>query len=732
MTDINCNDKTTGTNRMDILDKLNPQQKEAASYLKGPLLILAGAGSGKTRVLTRRLAYLVNRGVCQPWEILAVTFTNKAAGEMKNRVGRLLERSVEGLWVGTFHSICARILRKEGYLLGCQRDYTIYDENDKLSLMKKVMGDLAIPERKVPIKAVISRISGAKDSLVGPDEYQKMSYDYFEKEVSRIYRLYQQELLKNQAMDFDDLIFNTVRVLSDNKNILDNYGRKFRYILVDEYQDTNHAQYMLVKLLSQIHRQLCVVGDDDQSIYGFRGADIKNILEFEKDFPEAKIIRLEQNYRSTKIILECANQVVKNNVGRKGKELWTENPKGDKVSLWCAWDERDEADKICRAIKDHWSKGSLKDCVILYRTNAQSRALEDSLRRSAVPYLIVGGLKFYERKEIKDILAYLRVVVNPADEVSLRRIVNVPPRGIGETSLDRIAAHAAERGISLFEALRDCGQIAGLGPAAKTAIIGFVRGLEELVGLKDSLNAQEMATKVIEQSGYIKFIGGQYLDKEEADNRTENVQELVSATSEFCERSEDKSLSAFLAEVSLVADIDRWNDNAEAVTLMTIHNAKGLEFPSVFIAGLEEGLLPHIASIDTNEELEEERRLFYVAVTRACSRLALCYAMSRRRFGSLMQASPSRFIRELPKECLDYEPKRAESRDVIQPSGFQAESPDNAIVSSLNLKGKRVHHEIWGQGRIVDIEGAGDDLKLSIVFNGGVKKKVMAGFVEFI
>lgn len=713
----------------DILDRLNSEQREAVSYRGGPLLILAGAGSGKTRVLTHRLAYLVKSGLCQPWEILAVTFTNKAAGEMKKRVGRLLERNIEGLWVGTFHSICARILRKEGYLLGYQRDFTIYDENDKQTLIKKVMSDLSIPERKVPVKAVVSRISSSKDSLIGPQEYQKMSYDFFEKEIAKIYVLYQQELLKNQAMDFDDLIFNTVKILSENQKTLNDYVRRFRHILVDEYQDTNHAQYMLVKLLSRDHRQLCVVGDDDQSIYGFRGADIRNILEFENDFPEAKVIRLEQNYRSTKTILECANRVVKNNVGRKGKELWTENPQGDKVELWCVWDERDEADRICRVVKGHLDRGSLKDCVILYRTNAQSRALEDSLRRSAVPYLIVGGLKFYERKEIKDILAYLKAVANPADAVSMRRIINVPPRGIGETSLDRVTAHADAKGMSFFEGLKECDQIAGLGPGIRSAIAGFIKKLESFIQSKDTANAQELITRVIEDSGYLGFIGSQYLDKMEADNRIENVKELVSAANEFCERSEDKSLTAFLAEVSLVADIDRWNDSTEAVTLMTIHNAKGLEFKNVFIAGLEEGLLPHSASLDTNEELEEERRLFYVAITRAQKRLTFCHALSRRRFGSLLQSVPSRFIAELPKQYL--EAGQSAVQNHIN-NDRVADSDEPVVLKSRDLKGKRVHHEIWGQGKVVDTEGSGDDLKLSIVFSGGVKKKIMAGFVEFV
>jgi DNA helicase-2/ATP-dependent DNA helicase PcrA len=714
---------------MDILSRLNPEQKEAVTYLNGPLLILAGAGSGKTRVLTHRLAYLVGQNICSPWEILAVTFTNKAAGEMKKRVGDLIHRGVEGLWVGTFHSTCARILRKEGYLLGYNRDYTIYDENDKQALIKKIMNDLAIPERKIPAKAVMSRISSAKDNLIGPEEYQKMSYDFFEKEVSKVYSLYQQELLKNQAMDFDDLIFNTVSILANHEKISIEYGHKFRHILVDEYQDTNHAQYMLVKLLSDKHRQLCVVGDDDQSIYGFRGADIRNILEFEKDFPEAKTIRLEQNYRSTKIILECANEVVKNNTGRKGKELWTENSTGEKVALFCAWDERDEADKITRVLKNNRDKDRLKDHVILYRTNAQSRALEDSLRRAAMPYLIVGGLKFYERKEIKDILSYLRVVVNQADSVSLKRIINVPPRGIGETSLSRIENHASEKCVILFEALKAAEQVAGLGPGVKSSINAFVKDLEDLIGAKDADNAQELISRTIEKSGYLRFIGNQYLDKTEADNRTENVQELVSAANDFCERSEDKGLAAFLAEVSLVADIDRWDENADAVTLMTIHNAKGLEFKHVFIAGLEEGLMPHVASLDTKEELEEERRLFYVAITRAQNTLNLCYAMSRRRFGGLMQSAPSRFIAELPRHNLDASPTVSSG----QIQGYPDSSVDyHTPTRKESLKGKRVTHEIWGQGKIMDIEGEGDDMKLSILFNGGIKKKIMASFVEIV
>jgi DNA helicase-2/ATP-dependent DNA helicase PcrA len=716
------------TAQTDLLKNLNPPQREAVTYLDGPLLILAGAGSGKTRVLTHRLAYLVGKNECSPWEILAVTFTNKAAGEMKKRVASLLGRGMEGLWVGTFHSICARMLRKEGHLLGYERDYTIYDEADKLAMIKRAMNQLAVPERKVSPKAVGHRISGAKDSLVDPGQYQASAYDPFEKEVARIYLLYQQLMLKSQAMDFDDLIFNAVRLLSENARLQEEYSRRFRHILVDEYQDTNHAQYMLVNLLARHHRRLCVVGDDDQSIYGFRGADIRNILEFESDYPEARVVRLEQNYRSTQAILECANQVVRNNRGRKGKKLWTDNPPGEMVTMWQAWDERDEAEKVCRAVKGHRARGSLRDCVVLYRTNAQSRALEDSLRRSGVPYLIVGGLKFYERKEIKDLLAYLRVLVNPADSVSLKRIVNLPARGIGETSLERAEAYASGRNITLYQALMECLRIDGLGAAVRSGMASFVKQAEELRALAGTLNAQELITRVIGATGYLDFIDGQYPDKAEADSRAENVRELASAANEFCERSEDKSLAAFLAEVSLVADIDRWNQAAEAVTLMTIHNAKGLEFPKVFITGLEEGLLPHSASFDSREDLEEERRLFYVAITRAQQELFLCHASSRRRFGGLMQSQPSRFISELPSDRL----KGGASPGGETIGSLFQEDWEPPEIPARNLKGRTVRHQIWGQGRVEEVEGEGEDIKLSIVFQGGLRKKVMAGYVEFL
>ncbi|MDI6740341.1 MAG: UvrD-helicase domain-containing protein, partial [Candidatus Edwardsbacteria bacterium] len=539
----------------------------------GPILILAGAGSGKTRVLTHRIAHLVGAGAafggCDAWSILAVTFTNKAAGEMKARVAKLLDRpmrghgpsGVEGLWIGTFHSICARMLRKDGHRLGFGRDFTIYDEDDKKSLVRRIMAELAVPERKVPAKAVISRISGAKDNLFGPARYQSTAYDPFEKDVARVYARYQEALLASQAMDFDDLIFNAVRLLREHPAVKDEYGGRFKQILVDEYQDTNHAQYTLIKLLSEYHRNLCVVGDDDQSIYGFRGADIKNILDFENDFPDAKVVRLEQNYRSTKVILDCANAVVKNNLGRKRKKLWTENNKGDVVTLWRAWDERDEADKVSRAVKQHGGEGSLKDCVVLYRTNAQSRALEEAMRRQSVPYVIVGGLRFYERKEIKDLLSYLKVIANPADGVSLRRIINEPPRGIGDATVLRLDVFAQERGFTLYDALRQSEEASpsapglsraeprGLTPSAKAAIRAFTHMIDGLIKERLTFNAEEILKEVIQQTGFVKSLETQYALTDEAISRVENVQELLSAADEFCERSEDKTVSAFLAEV---------------------------------------------------------------------------------------------------------------------------------------------------------------------------------------
>ncbi len=709
---------------MDFLKNLNPPQKEAVVHRGGPILILAGAGSGKTRVLTHRIAHLVGSGDCGPWDILAVTFTNKAAGEMKERVATLLGRPVQGLWIGTFHSVCARLLRKDGHRLGYGRDFTIYDEDDRKSLVRKIMAELAIAERKVPVKAVTARISGAKDNLFGPERYQGTAYDPFEKEVARVYLRYQEALLRNQAMDFDDLIFNAVRLLREHPAVAAEYGDRFKHILVDEYQDTNHAQYVLVKLLAERSRNLCVVGDDDQSIYGFRGADIKNILDFERDFPDVRVVTLEQNYRSTGVILDCANAVVRNNLGRKAKKLWTENRGGEDVALRRCWDERDEADTVGRAVQRHAAGGgSLRDCAVLYRTNAQSRALEEAMRRQSLPYVIVGGLRFYERKEVKDLLAYLKLVANPADEVSLRRIVNEPARGIGDATLLRVEAFARGQGLSLYEALRQSEAVPGLGAAARNAVRPFTRMVDMLIKERLTLDAGEILKEVVLQTGFVKALEAQYALTDEATSRVENVQELVSAAGEFCERSEDRTVAAFLAEVGLVADIDKLDPQAEAVTLMTLHNAKGLEFPQVFITGIEEGLLPHAASIESRQELEEERRLFYVGITRARERLHLSFAASRRRAGSHLPAAASRFLQELPQERLRTEAAGAASAPP---------APAGGVADDIfgYRPGQPVRHPAFGAGRIVAVEGEGEDARLTIVFQGGVRKKIVAGYVS--
>ncbi|MCU0607811.1 MAG: UvrD-helicase domain-containing protein, partial [Candidatus Edwardsbacteria bacterium] len=569
----------------------------------------------------------------------------------------------------------------------------------------RIMAELAIPERKVPVKAVISRISGAKDNLFGPERYRSTAYDPFEKDVARVYARYQEALLACQAMDFDDLIGNTVRLLREHPPVLEELGARFKQVLVDEYQDTNHAQYVLD---------------------GFRGADIKNILDFENDFADTTVVRLEQNYRSTKVILDCANAVVRNNLGRKAKQLWTENQRGDEVTLWRCWDERDEADKVSRSIRKHMSDGgTLRDCVVLYRTNAQSRALEEAMRRQSLPYVIVGGLRFYERKEVKDLLAYLKLIANPADEVSLRRIANEPPRGIGDTTLLRLEAFGREQGLGLYEAMRRSEDAPGLTPSARTALRSFVAMIDELGKERHTFDAEEVLKEVVQRTGFIKSLESQYALTDEATSRVENVQELLSAADEFCERSDDRTVAAFLAEVGLVADIDKLDPHAEAVTLMTLHNAKGLEFDQVFITGVEEGLLPHAASIESRQELEEERRLFYVGITRARRKLHLAFAGSRRRAGSHMPSMASRFLQEIPQDLLQLDGPATAAAAAVPP-------PERADQPGGYRRGQRVRHPAFGPGQVVEVEGRGEGAKLTIVFAGGIRKKIVAGYVEYV
>lgn len=721
---------------MDLSKQLNPVQQEAAEHVDGPLLILAGAGSGKTRVLTYRIYNLVHNIGLDPYQILAVTFTNKAAKEMKARLVGLLGANRVPEWVGTFHSLSTRFLRREAENLGLRRDFVIYDGDDQLSLVKKVMKELNISDQRVAPEAVRSHIGKAKDQLITPAEYDDRSSNFFEKHVSRIYAGYQQAIDKSNALDFDDLIMRLAVGFSEMPALLERYQQRFQYILVDEYQDTNHAQYTWVSKLAARYRNLCVVGDDDQSIYAWRGADISNILDFEKDYPEAKVVRLEQNYRSTKVILAVSNAVIKNNRGRKGKELWTQNPDGDRLVVIETIDERDEARQIARKIRSEQaaSSRSLRDFAILYRTNAQSRSLEEEFRRAVMPYVIVGGVRFYERKEVKDILAYLKLIVNPRDSIGFRRIVNVPPRGLGDVSVERIESLALGEGLDLVEALLHAGR-AGVTPSAARSAVSLGQLLSELNTQVDTLSAAEIARRLISVTGYLHDLELEAAKSEEAEGRLQNVKELLAALEDHSERNPEAGLRGFLEETALISDIDRWDERADRVTLMTLHNAKGLEFPVVFIAGLEDGLFPMARSMDDPASMEEERRLFYVGVTRAQEKLFLLHANLRRRFGGVMASLRSRFVDEVPDEYLE-----EESTVRSTPSGWGADSPiatararsnDDPEVSSTPkarfAEGQRVKHPIWGIGRIVQVSGAGDELRATIQF-GAATKKVMVRY----
>jgi DNA helicase-2/ATP-dependent DNA helicase PcrA len=717
---------------IDILNDLNPAQREAVTYTSGPLLILAGAGSGKTRVLTYRIAYLIGVKGIPPGKILAVTFTNKAAGEMKKRVEKLLGPAGSGVWVSTFHSWCARILRREAHLLGYTRNFSIYDDGDQKLLLKKCMEELEISSQKVSPDAVQNRISSAKDKLITWQDFSSQTKDYFEENVAKIYKLYQNKLAQANAFDFDDLIMRVVEIFTQHPEVLQKFQDRYQYILVDEYQDTNHAQYRLVNLLASKNRNLCVVGDEDQSIYGWRGADINNILDFEKDYPDAKIVKLEQNYRSTQVILDAAGAVVKNNLQRKGKTLYTQIVGGEKVSLWFLENEYQEAEAIVGHLqhliqRDAYSRS---DFTILYRTNAQSRVLEQKLRDSGIPYVIVGGLRFYERKEVKDILAYLKVLANPRDDLSLKRIINVPTRGVGAQTISKLEDHCLKNNLSLLEGIKHVQEIEGISPRLKKTIDDFSGLLTVFSQSKDKLAIDQLTELIAEQTGYLDA-----LKKEktiEAENRMENVKELVNATAEFKERSDNPMLEGFLEEVSLITDIDMWDKSKDAVTLMTLHAAKGLEFRVVFIAGLEEGLFPLSRSLENPLELEEERRLFYVGITRAKERLYLSCARNRRRFADMINLK-SRFLDEIPGELLqiegyirDNQERFSDETDSDQIKDFTFDS-DHPYDSMLKI-GTTVLHSQWGEGVILGREGSGENLILVVIFRNGIKKKLMAKY----
>jgi DNA helicase-2/ATP-dependent DNA helicase PcrA len=743
-----------------ILAGLNPQQKEAVLTTEGPVLILAGAGSGKTKVLTQRIAYLIGEKQVAPWSILAITFTNKAAREMKNRVASIVGNGAEDIWISTFHSLCVRILRRDIDRLGISRSFTILDAGDQLSVVKQCMKDLNLDTKKFEPRAILAAISGAKNELLDPKRFAERVGDPFSQVAAQVYESYQKKLRSNQSLDFDDLIMTTVRLFKEVPEVLEYYQKKFRYIHVDEYQDTNRAQYMLISMLADRYRNVCCVGDADQSIYKWRGADISIILNFEKDYPEAKIIKLEQNYRSTKTILQAANKVIAHNVTRKEKNLWTENPTGEKITCFQGDSEHDEAYFIVQTIKQKLPEFKRYDkFAVLYRTNAQSRVIEEVLIKSGIPYTIVGGTKFYDRKEIKDILAYLRLISNPDDDISLARIINVPKRNIGDTTVEKLQNYATAHGLSLFGAIQEVGYM-GLPARTTNAIAAFSELISNLMQMTDYLTVTELVEEVLKRTGYREALKEE--KTLEATARLENIEELLSVTQEFERKSEDKSLLAFLTDLALVADIDTLTEEGGAeeevsaegqVILMTLHSAKGLEFPVVFLVGMEEGVFPHSRALFDDSEMEEERRLAYVGITRAEEKLYLTGARMRTLFGRTNSNPPSRFLQEIPAELLEGSPviqnsfaragvfgqREGESRSfgtarqagassfgVTRSAAAQpAKLPGHGGGAGIDWKvGEKVKHGKWGIGTVVSVKGSGDDTELDIAFPSptGIKK----------
>ncbi|HYE10309.1 MAG TPA: DNA helicase PcrA [Patescibacteria group bacterium] len=638
---------------MNDLEMLNPEQKEAVLHTEGPLLILAGAGSGKTRVLTYRIAYMIEKKGINPWNILAITFTNKAAKEMKERVGQLIG-STQDMWISTFHAACARILRKDIERLGDYKsNFVIFDTKDQEAVIKDCLKELNLNEKNFPFKGVSATISNAKNLLEDPVRFsQKNMQDIRARKMADIYTLYQKKLKKNNALDFDDILFKVVELLANNPDILAYYQNKFKYIMIDEYQDTNYCQYRLVSLLAKQHQNLCVVGDDDQSIYSWRGADIGNILNFEKDFPQAKVIKLEQNYRSTQTILDAANAVIKNNFGRKSKRLWTENETGGSIQFYNAMDEWGEANFISSEIKqlqEAYGK-RLNEFAVLYRTNAQSRVIEEAFMSHGIPYRIIGGFKFYDRKEVKDVIAYLRLIQNPDEDVSLKRIINIPKRGIGNTTLESIQSYARQNDDSLFGALLSIDSIGGVSKKALGNINEFVKLISGLMAAAEIKKPSEVLKELLDKSGYLDSL--QKEGDDDSLSRAENIRELLSATLEFESKNPEANLQQFLEQMALMSDIDNLETEAEAVVLMTLHSAKGLEFPVVFMSGMEEGVFPSQRSYFEEHQMEEERRLMYVGITRARESLYLTAAFERTIFGSTTYNIVSQFIKEIPKDLI--------------------------------------------------------------------------------
>lgn len=730
---------------MNKYDSLNEKQREAVFTVDGPLLLLAGAGSGKTRVLTHRIAYLIENNV-SPYNILAITFTNKAAREMKERTSTLCPTG-DNVWVSTFHSTCVRILRQEIDKLNYDRNFTIYDADDQVRVIKECLKELQIDDKTFPPKAVISKIGEQKDNLITPESFAKESFgDYYNSTISKIYTLYQKKLYNNNALDFDDIIFKTVDLLAKNADVLEKYQNRFLYIMVDEYQDTNSAQYQLVRLLALKNRNLCVVGDDDQSIYGWRGANIANILDFEKHFNGAKVIKLEENYRSTNNILSAANIVVKNNSTRKDKTLYTSKEAGEKIYHYKAQTDFEEAVFIADTIKKQVNEGKkYSDFAILYRTNAQSRSIEDKLVKMNIPYRLFGGTKFYDRKEIKDLLSYLKLIHNTYDSIYLRRIINVPKRGIGDATVEKLVAYSTDYSISLYDALSDIDHIQGLGSKSK-GLKDFAKLIEDLIDYSYTHNICELIEEIMYRIEYIAYLNLE--GKEEAEKRIDNINELINKASEFMTISEDKSLGAFLEEVSLVADVDGYTEDSDTVVLMTLHSSKGLEFPTVFIAGFEDGIFPSFRSIEAGtKEIEEERRLCYVGITRAREVLYFTSAFSRLNFGKTIRNHISRFYKEIPTELLE-DIGLATNNTIEKEFNFGNDTDINKnykdsinrvneyISQNSNAKltnkpldfviGDNVRQPKYGIGKVIDIKPAGADYEVTVEFSAHGTKKFMA------
>ena len=728
---------------MGIYDTLNEQQQEAVFCTEGPLLLLAGAGSGKTRVLTHRIAYLMDQGV-NPYHIMAITFTNKAAKEMRERVDDLVGFGAEHIWVSTFHSTCVRILRRHIDKLGYGNSFTIYDADDQKSLIKQICKQYKIDTKMMPERKIINEISSAKDEFMTPSEYEtRHQYDFKKKKIAQIYKEYQKQLKANNALDFDDLIFKTVELFQFHPEVLDYYQERFRYIMVDEYQDTNTIQFQLVSMLARKYQNLCVVGDDDQSIYKFRGANVKNILNFENVFPEAVTIKLEQNYRSTKNILNAANEVIKHNKGRKTKKLWTENEEGDLIEFHQYGTEYEEARKIIHEIEDLSKEGyDYKNMAILYRTNAQSRVFEESFMIKNIPYRIVGGTNFYQRKEVKDILSYLKVVDNGLDDLAVRRIINVPRRGIGAATIEKINVYAVEHNVSFLDACFSSDSIDTLGNAKKK-INGFADLIREFRRKMQEGSLEELFKYITDETGYIANLKAE--ETEEAEGRIENINELLNKVVTYEQEAEEASLSELLEEIALVADIDNLEDSDNRVVLMTLHSAKGLEFPYVFICGMEDGIFPSYMTVmsEDDDDMEEERRLCYVGITRAKKKLYLSAAKRRMMQGRTQFNKVSRFIDEIPEQLLqldtgvNFKEKRPDkalfssNRSNRFRKPYQAKSFTSTKMDTLQYDvGDMVKHIKFGKGKVLEIVSGGRDYEVTVDFEKAGVKKMFASFAK--